>query len=463
MIRGVGAAQAEPGPPRPTAATAAVGFLLMVSAVTAVSAQETPTRSYEAEASSLATETVTLGQALRRAANVDPDYVAALGRIDNAGWGRRAAWMAFIIPSINASASGQRFSSQFFNIGTAQLTSQLVQGSVTATLNLFSGDKFWELDRAQSEQVAADANELQQLYQTALDTEADYYQVLAGRELVAVQEERVRRASEQLGIARARVVSGAAVQTDSLQLLLELTRARVELLRQTAELRVARFQLGRRIGAAGPADAAAVDTSAAPMLPISEADAIVEAVRTSPEIRVADADAETAEAALWGERADYLPSIDLFAQASAFDEAFFPSQTTRGIIGLQLTWPIWNGAQREIQISRARVDRDVASARRNDAERELRRDVVQAYQAYNTARATADLAADAVIVARENLRVQESRYRAGATTILDLIVAQVDLTDAESGLVQARYSTWLGLAGLEAILGRRLFPDRIEP
>ncbi|MCK5439401.1 MAG: TolC family protein, partial [Gemmatimonadetes bacterium] len=79
------------------------------------------------------------------------------------------------------------------------------------------------------------------------------------------------------------------------------------------------------------------------------------------------------------------------------------------------------------------------------------------------ARAAAQLATTAVVVARENLRVQDERYRAGATTIIDLVTAQVDLADAEAGVVQARQQTRLALAGLEAILGRRLFLDRAEP
>jgi outer membrane protein TolC len=83
--------------------------------------------------------------------------------------------------------------------------------------------------------------------------------------------------------------------------------------------------------------------------------------------------------------------------------------------------------------------------------------VTAAYDGYTTARATADLAADGVAVARENFRVEQSRYGAGATTILDLIQAQTNLTEAEAQLVQARYATRLALAGIELILGRRLF------
>ena len=43
------------------------------------------------------------------------------------------------------------------------------------------------------------------------------------------------------------------------------------------------------------------------------------------------------------------------------------------------------------------------------------------------------------------------------TTIIDLITAQVSLTEAEAGLVEARYTTRLALAGVEAILGRRVY------
>jgi len=59
--------------------------------------------------------------------------------------------------------------------------------------------------------------------------------------------------------------------------------------------------------------------------------------------------------------------------------------------------------------------------------------------------------------------VQQARYRAGASTILDLLDAQAGLTEAQAEVVQARYAARLALAGLEAILGRRLFSDKDHP
>jgi outer membrane protein TolC len=401
---------------------------------------------------------ITLEEALRLSANLDPNYVAATRQIADAAWSRRAAITAFIVPAVSTQLTATKFSNAFFNIGTGEPASTIVDARVDARLNLFAGlSKVNELQRANAELASANAGELEAQFAAALQTESDYYEVVAQRELRRVATERVARAQEQFSIARARVVSGAAVQTDSLQLLLELTQARVDLLRQEAQLKVARYQLARRVGAPGPVDAVQRDTLGGRPLPLTEEEAISEAVSESPQAVAVREGERAAEALVRSVRGEYLPWIDLFGQVTGTDESFFPTATSRSSVGLRVSLPVWNDAQREISLSRATSTREVARAIRADVELALRRDVVQAYQAYEAARAAAGLAAQAVVVARENLRVQEERYRAGATTIIDLITAQVSLSEADAGLVQARFATRLALSGLEAILGRRLF------
>ncbi len=404
---------------------------------------------------------VTLEQALQAAARLDPNYVAALGQINDAKWVRRSAYAVFVLPSVSVSTSLTKASRQFFNLGTGSLTNQLVDGRIEARYDLFrGGSKLAELVRARAEVESAKANEVQARFGTAFVTESDFYDVLAEKELVRVASERVGRAEEQFAVARARVIAGAAVKTDSLQLLLELTRASVDLLRQQASLKVAQVELGRRVGIPGPVDARLLNSIVSAELSINEDSAIAEALARGPDYRIATADERAAAAALKAVYGAYLPQVSLFASFQGFDESFIPSATTRAVWGFQVNLPIWNNGQRQIAVARARTNRDIAQAVRRDTELAVRRDVVQAYQAYNTARASAELARQAVAVAQENLDVQETRYRAGATNILDLLSGQVSLSEAQAGLVQAIYSTRLALAGLEAILGRRLFADR---
>ncbi len=404
---------------------------------------------------------VTLPEALRRSTGLDPNYVAALGQVDNAVWARRSAFSVFILPSINLNADIARPNPQSVNFITFLPVRQQVTAQVTARYDLFlGGQKLAELSRSGAALEAAHAGELVARFAAAQLTESEYYAVLANAELLRVARERVQRAEQQLSVARVRVVSGAAVQTDSLQLRLELTKAHVVRLLQESALRIARLELGRRVGAVGAVDAAPLDTAPAPDLPITLADAITQGATQGPQYRVARANERAAGAAFRARLGDYLPHATLSFNALAFDTLFFPKDFKRTTFTLSLSFPLWDNGQREIALSRARASRDAARAIREDKDRAVQRDVTAGYDGYVTARAAAQQAGEGLVVARENYRVQQSRYRAGASTILDLLKAQSDLDDADAVLVQARYATRLALAGLETILGRRLFQEQ---
>jgi len=407
---------------------------------------------------------VTLAEAIRQSARLDPDYVRALGQIENAEWGRRAATLAFFVPSLELALDETKYSQGFFNpANPGNPTSTLVVGRASANYEVFSLRKFSELSRTKAEVASAEAGELEQRFQAALETESSYYGVLVNQELMRVTRERASRAREGLAIARARVSSGAAVQTDSLQLVLELTRAEVEGLRQQNALRTAQLELGRRVGASGPVDAVPPDTTRAPKLPVTLAEALRIGLDQGPQYRAARANESSAEAALRAQRGDYLPVFSIGGNHQRYDTQLFPGAANITSVTFSLSFPLWNNGEREIEVSRARVNRDVARTIREDLERAVRRDVSSAYNGYQTSTAAVELAQVGVTVAQQTYRMQELRYRSGASTILDLLDAQVNLAQAEADLVQARYDTRLALARLEAILGRRLFSNKEAP
>ncbi|MBA3318116.1 MAG: TolC family protein, partial [Gemmatimonadales bacterium] len=353
---------------------------------------------------------VTLEEAIRRSAQLDPDYVQALGDIDNAEWGRRAAMLAFFVPSLSLGLDETKYSTAFFNpADPANPTSTLVVGSARADYEVFSLRKFSELGRTRAEVASAEAGELEQRFQAALESESSYYDVLVNQELTRVAQQRVNRAREGLGVARARVASGAAVQTDSLQLVLELTRSGVEVLRQRNALRTAQLELGRRVGAAGPVDAMPLDTTPAPDLPIGLPEALSAALDQGPQYRAARADERAADAALRSQRSDFFPSLAIGALHQRYDTEIFPGAAKVSSVTFSLSLPIWNNGQREIEVSRARVARDVARTIRQDLERVVRRDVSSAFDTYQTSRAAVSLANVGVQVGRENYRMQEMR------------------------------------------------------
>ena len=400
---------------------------------------------------------VTLSEARRRALPVDANAVAATQRIRVAGWERRAAQADLYAPRLNGSISYIRFSEPFFNFGTGNISPNAAAASLEASYVILGAGKLGALKSSRASLESAEANETVARFQSALSTDVAYFSVLASRELARVAADRVKRAEEQLSIARVRVVAGEAIASDSLQLVLELNRARLVLLRQDSAVVASRFQLGSRIGLSGPADASPFDSTTPPALPFTEEQAVAELRARGPDVEAARADEKRAEAELGAERERYWPALTLTATTGAYDSELFPNALKRSQLQVGMSLPFWDGGQRELAVARLQADRTVSRAVREERERSAGERMAQAYLGYGTARAGITLAEVGVAAATETYRVQRARYGEGATTIIELLEAQVALSEAEAALVQSRFSARLALSQIEALLGRRVF------
>ena len=193
---------------------------------------------------------VTLAEARRRAATTDPGVAAARGELNTAAWERRAATADLVTPNLSATTNYTAYNDPFFSFtGSPSTTTSTAQ--VQATYTLLGSGKFAELRRSRASLATAEANAEVAGYRAALAADAAYYGVLAEGELSRVAAERLRRAQEQLGIARVRVQAGETIATDSLQLVLEVNRARLGVVQRDSALAVARLRHALRRSTAG--------------------------------------------------------------------------------------------------------------------------------------------------------------------------------------------------------------------
>jgi outer membrane protein TolC len=240
---------------------------------------------------------VTLEEARRRAAVVDPTTITARAEAGAAGWERRAAWLDLVTPTVTAGAGYTHFSDPFFNFGTGGISPNATSATLQAGYTVLGASKLAALKSSGASVASAEASETVANFRSAFATDAAYYAVLQDREFSGVAAERLRRATEQFSIARARVMAGEAIATDSLQLQLEMNRAQVEVLRRDSALRVSQLGLGRRVGVNGPVEAAA-DSSPALPLPLSLEAAVGEMRQGGPELIAARAAERHADAQL---------------------------------------------------------------------------------------------------------------------------------------------------------------------
>lgn len=123
---------------------------------------------------------------------------------------------------------------------------------------------------------------------------------------------------------------------------------------------------------------------------------------------------------------------------------------------LQLSLPLFNGWARERQVEEARVQQSNADLAVRSQELKLRTDLGSALLNLQTAYGVAELQAQVVGRATEELRLAQERFRFGVASSVEVTDAQTSLSLAEQGRIDAIYNYHKSLATLEALVGRPL-------
>lgn len=398
---------------------------------------------------------LTLDEVVRLAVERDPAAVAAEAAVANARSDRLQAAGTWL-PSVTALSWYNNSSQERFDQTTGRLVSESYTAQVNAGWDVFTGGRRLLGQRSASAQTAAaDAQYASQRYATALRATEVFYAAAASSDLVRVGEQRLERARQQLEAAQTRLELGTATQSDVYRAELEVGNAEAALLDAESSLRYTTLELGRVVGSeerVRPADAALPER--APPLP--DADVLVQrALAASPAVTAANASLRLRQAERLASFTSYLPTLRLTGGYDWFSFDFPPEQRSWSM-RLTASVPVFNNFQREATVQRAAAAERVAEARARDTRLVARVAVESAAADIASAERRVSIADRAVLLAREDLRVQEERYGMGMATILDLQTSQVNLSDAEIAAVRARQALGTATARLESILGQRL-------
>jgi outer membrane protein TolC len=310
---------------------------------------------------------------------------------------------------------------------------------------------------ARANQTAAEASLVDARFQQALTTTNQFFDALAAAQLVGVREASVRRAEEQLKVSVNKLRAGSATRSDSLRSLVTLGNARLELIRATSDLAAAEAGLARLVGETGRVKAVDDSVFYRTEAEVDTAALRAEAQSRSPRIQSAAAEAAAARASLRASRSAYWPSLTLSGNtawnASRTNDYDLLNQRQ---VSLGLRWNLFDRFDRELSIAEREASLDVADAEAAEAGREVAAELTARLEELAAARARIEITGTSVVAAAEDLRVQQERYRLGASTIVDLLTSQEALNQAEVDVVVARFDYLRAKAQLEALIGRTL-------
>jgi len=342
--------------------------------------------------------------------------------------------------------------------------------SVGATLPLeLFGQRKSRITLAEIEITAREAEIVNRERQLAADVLSNYVESLAALREIETIENLLELDLQTTRFVQIRVNEGdtAPLELNLLQVEVERLRARRQLAEGRFESSLTKLKLLAGMNFDEPLRLREqINNVSLPPFPMTREAAIDVALRTRPDIRIAQIEEELAAAGLRLIRVQSKPDVAVttrYTQSrSGFDNTPIGDLTSRDrtlTFGVSIGLPIFNrnqGAKTEAGIAIRQ-----AQQRREFAERVVRSEVTAAFQRIEAAnRALATLETGVLPRAEANIKTLRAVYELGEIKITDLIAEQRRLLEANQDLTETLTMRFRANADLITALGASIAPPK---
>ncbi len=311
------------------------------------------------------------------------------------------------------------------------------------------------LKGAEAELLNANFQHNATLQDVVLSVEEAYYSLLAVKQIERVSGQTIRQTQYHVDVAQARHKNGIVAKSDVLKAETEKAGAVLELVRARSQVRIVRGQLANAMGLK-PSESFEVAELPKNHHQKELADVkrlMADAAASRPNLRAALARVVSGRAGVRAAKALYWPEVTLNTDYGWRDRTFLPDRDEWSI-GAGISWPLFNGFNREYNIRRAKSDLAGTVAEHEKLLRDVELEVWVFYSQLVEAGQAIEAAQTLVASAGESARVAEGEYKNGTGSIIEMIDAQTVRTTANVRLVQARLDWYTAMARLERAVGR---------
>jgi outer membrane protein len=292
-------------------------------------------------------------------------------------------------------------------------------------------------------------------------TRVAYYDVLLARDRIVVQEQNVKLLEKQLEDVTNRFEAETISQFDLLRAEVELANAQPALIRARNAYRNAIDNLYLTIGFNSGSNAYYYNQRFSGELtfqPISYnlSTLLQQAEASRPEINALRSIADARKEGISVAKSGYLPEVYLvggYQLDKYWDSLRITESTTGWSIGVESSWAIFDGRRTRGRVIQARSQQRQAEIDVEERKLSVDVEVRLAISALTEAEQLASAAQKVVEQAEESLRLAQVRFESGAATQLDLLQAQVALTEARTNELESNYSYLVALANLRRATG----------
>lgn len=390
---------------------------------------------------------LSLDDSIALALQNNPSIKMAIADKDKAAWGIKES-EAGKLPNLSLSNSNNRAS----GVGGAS-PSDSFNTSLRVSVPLYTGGRTEGLiDQAKYNANIATAGVDKVKEQVKLDTTTAYFSVLQNSKLVKVNQQTVDNLSEHLKNVEAQYQVGTIAKSDVLRSEVELANAQQNLTKVQNAYDVSIASFNNIIGMPLDSQNTMKDDLAYAQYDMSLEDSIQMAKEKRPEILQSQDTINAAKAGIKVADSGNLPTVTA-SGTQGWSGSKFPGDNSNWTVGVSASWNIFDAGVTNAKVKEAHANMDKVSQSDQQTRTAIELEVRQAYSSMKEAEARIETSKVAVGKATEDLKASQAKYYAGVGTNLDVIDAQVALTQAETNSAQALYDYNVNKAKLQKAIG----------
>lgn len=452
---------------------------------------------------------VTLSQAINIALANNTDIKRSLLNFEDADEQVRLAWSE-VLPEITGSANYTRNLEIPVNFVPAQFfdpdapAGELVPlqfgtdnnwtGGISVEQTLFRGEAIVGISSSKLYKEAQAENMRATTQQIVTETRLAYYNVLVAQEQLRLQQATVDRLKENLKDNEARRNAGLIDEYEVLQV-------RVQLRNQEPQLTQAKYAVEQAYRELKLVMGVPLDLSIQirgdlnqydilePQAQTDENQDIKQIDRMTPyefdpqtslidiatdqrgDIRMLQTQNQLKEREILAIKSRFMPTLTAnynlnWSASQAGNPVFFGREDTRArsqTIGVTLSLPIFQGFQRQANLSIAQIERKDIEEQERAVERSAKNEIQAARESLNESIETATARENALELAREGYQRAKVRLENGMGSQLDVTNAELQLREAEANYAQMVFNYLTAKARYDQAIGLVPFVDEKQP
>lgn len=341
---------------------------------------------------------------------------------------------------------GQRFPIQRYNVWSPR-------GVLTFNLYDPSAAPLYRQVRRENQATRLTAANDKRLL--AFEAANAFLTALSMEQVLEAARRRLEFAKRSLADTRARFEAQLVSSNDVTRAELELATAERELTRTQGGMETASLQLGYLLNTKveGPIEMPVSLLQAAATPPDPGTGVVAEALKRRQDVAAIRQHTDALRAAASEPLLRFLPSLRMTGQYTMTNESGLSGRNRDWLIGLALTWNMYDGGERFADRAERQALADAADLDAQALERRVDVELNTALVVLANEQAAVKQAGVAADVARTNMEQATELYRQGLASALEVADANVRLFEAEVALVRERYGLTLAYLDWRAALG----------